>query len=382
MEDRRRILIVCGGTGGHLAPGIAVAERLERRGHGCLLVVSRKEIDGRLREKYDHLDFVPVPGAGFSLSPVKLLRFFVATCAAFLRAGAIIGRFRPDAVLVFGGFLSPPYVVWGRLRGCRIAVHEANRRPGRAVRSMARLAHRMYLPPGVRLGGVRRSKVRPSGYPLRREIQHIGKEAARARLGFTGHQKTLVVIGGSQGALALNEWVNANYPVLAREGINVISVTGPRKGIQSRVDIETAQGGVASAVFLPFTDEMNLLLSVADLVISRAGAGAIAELTACLAPSIMIPYPHASDQHQDANARFFEQQGGCIMLSQAEIDTRLLREVRDLIFNDAMLHRVRENLRALDFGDQADSLVSDLLSLINLSAGPRPTQTVRKEASA
>lgn len=375
----RRILIVCGGTGGHLAPGIAVAERLVKGGHECLLVVSQKEVDSRLRRKYGQLTFVTTPGSGFGLAPLKLLKFSGSTAAALLRAASVTLEFRPDATLVFGGYLSPPYLFWARLRGGFVAVHEANRKAGRAVRLTSRWAHRLYLPLGVRLRGVRRSKIRSCGYPLRREIQHIRKDEARARMGFSPQHKTLVVLGGSQGALALNDWVNEHYAVLAREGINVISVTGLQKGVESRIEIASAHGGTVKTIFLPFTDEMNLLLSVADLVISRAGAGAIAELTACLAPSILVPYPHAADQHQEANARFFEQQGGCIVLPQDEVPARLLREVRELVFNDAMLNRIRENLRALDRGDAAEELVNDLLACLETRSRPGVASSGGKE---
>lgn len=368
----RRFLIVCGGTGGHLAPGIALAERLVRKGHRCLLIVSKKGVDRRFREKYANLDFEAVPGVGLSFTPRGVVHFALAFCQAFVRAGAIFRRFEPDATVVFGGFLSPPFVFWSRLRGVFVAVHEANRRPGRAVRMLARLAHRIYLPVGVRLNGVRRSKVKPCGYPLRLEIQHIPKDEARRRWGLHNHHKTLVVLGGSQGAMALNEWVNDFLSVLAKEGMNVIVVSGPQKGVESRVEFETENGGQVRAWFLPFTDDMSLLFSVADLVVSRAGAGAIAELAACLAPSILVPYPFAADQHQEANARFFERQGGCLVLPQAELAPRLLREVRELIFNDSLINQMRENLRAMNRGDAAEEMSEDLEAALDGRASGRP----------
>ncbi|MFP4282563.1 MAG: UDP-N-acetylglucosamine--N-acetylmuramyl-(pentapeptide) pyrophosphoryl-undecaprenol N-acetylglucosamine transferase [Opitutales bacterium] len=360
---------MCGGTGGHLSPGIALAERLTRRGHTCHLVVSRKEIDSRLSAKYAQLSFIAVPGAAFSLRPAGLLRFGWNFARSFVRAGSLLAQHRPDATIVFGGFMSPPFVLWSRLRGVGVAIHEANRRPGRAVRFLSRLAHRVYLPPGVRLRGVRRSHVVPCGYPLRREIRHLRKEEARRRWGIENRHKTLVIVGGSQGAMALNDWVNTHYPKLASEGLNVIAVSGPGKGVASTLEVETAQGDTVKLWFLPFADDMSLLRSVADLVISRAGAGAIAELTACLAPSILVPYPHAADQHQAANADYFEKQGACLVLPQEKMQERLTTEVRQLIFNDNLLHRLRGNLRALDRGEAAARMADDLEKWI---AGLRP----------
>ena len=268
--------------------------------------------------------------------------------------------YHPDAVIAFGGFLSPPYVLLGWLSKRYVALHEANRIPGKAVRILARFADRIYLPVGVRMKGIRKSRISDSGYPLRREVRHLKKDLAKRKLGFSPQNKTLVVIGGSQGARALNDWVNEHYALLAKDGINVISVTGPGKGAESNVELQSSLGDKVRASFLSFTDDIGLLFSVADLVVSRAGAGAIAELTECLAPAILVPYPFAADRHQEANAEFFALQGCCIVVPQEELDARLLREVRQLIFNDGLLHRMRENQRALARGDAAEACALDL----------------------
>jgi UDP-N-acetylglucosamine--N-acetylmuramyl-(pentapeptide) pyrophosphoryl-undecaprenol N-acetylglucosamine transferase len=374
MSSGRRFLIVCGGTGGHLAPGVALAERLTRAGHACLLLVSEKSIDRRFSRKYVELDFESVPGVALRWTPLGLARFGFGFIRGFGRAASILGRFRPDATVVFGGFLSPPFVLMSRLRGIFVAVHEANRHPGRALRLLARFAHRAYVPVGVRLAGLRRSELKACGYPLRREIQHLPKEEARRRWGIRNHGKTLVVLGGSQGAMSLNEWVNENLSGLARAGLNVIAVSGPQKGVESKVELKTERGSTVQAWFLPFSDDISLLFSVADLVVSRAGAGAIAELTACLAPSILVPYPHAADFHQDANGRFFEQQGGCLVLDQKDVSAKLCREVLSLIFNDGLLNRMRRNLRALARADVAAEMAADLEEVLEarLETATRP----------
>ena len=381
----RKFLIVCGGTGGHLAPGVALAERLVRRGHACRLVVSKKDVDRRFSRKYTELDFEAVPGVGLSFTLLGVFRFLVGFVGSVIGAERILRHFRPDVTIAFGGFLSPPFVLLSRARGISVVVHESNRRPGKSVRLLARLAHRVYLPTGVRIRGIRRSKVSPCGYPLRREIQHLAKEEARRRWGLKNRFKTLVVIGGSQGAMALNEWVNANLATLGREGLNVIAVSGPQKGVESKIELETEHGGKVLAWFLPFTDEMSLLLSIADLVLSRAGAGAIAELTACLAPSVLIPYPFAADQHQDANAHYFERQGGCVVVDQKDIDKRLLAEVQALIFNDSLLNSMRGNLRALSVRDVGEEMATELeQALRHGDLGPNSgnSSSRKKEAAA
>jgi len=355
----KRFIIVCGGTGGHLSPGIALAERLVDRGHGCTLVVSQKEIDTRLRAKYVDLDFLAVPGVGLVWSLKGVFRFVSSFVQGLHSARALIKDYQPDVIIAFGGFLSPPYILLGRYHGVYLALHESNRRPGKSIRTLSRWVDRVYLPEGVRLSGIPQSRIGSVGYPLRREIVHTKKDLVRKKFGIDEKTRTLVIIGGSQGAQALNEWVEVHAMGFALEGINVYCVTGPKNGAARKHMVTSELGPEVVISYEPFSDAIGDLFSIADLVISRAGAGSIAELTACLAPSILIPYPHAADQHQLANARYFEQMGACVCVLQSALDG-LAREVNELIFNDWMLNQMRSNLRQLTREDVATEMMCDL----------------------
>ena len=150
-----RFLIACGGTGGHLSPGIALAEGLNARGHETTLLISHKKVDARLIEKYPHLRFERIPGAPFTLRPAGLVRFVWLQLAAFLFSARIIRAWRPDVIVGFGGFTTAGIILVAALYRRPVALHEANRVPGRAIRLLGGLARRLYLPPGVRLKGVR-----------------------------------------------------------------------------------------------------------------------------------------------------------------------------------------------------------------------------------
>jgi UDP-N-acetylglucosamine--N-acetylmuramyl-(pentapeptide) pyrophosphoryl-undecaprenol N-acetylglucosamine transferase len=198
------------------------------------------------------------------------------------------------------------------------------------------------------------------GMPVRREVRHISKDQIRQEMNIPRHVKVLVIVGGSQGAQPLNDWASNSIPTLVAEGVWPIIVTGPGKGVIGvkpryvRDNGETVPVGIVE-----FHDNMHELLSCADLVVSRAGAGTIAELIACLCPSILIPYPYAADDHQLFNAVDLEQRGGCVVIPQVQLDG-LLREVMELIYNDWMLSEIRRNLRLLNRGDAGDKLVKDL----------------------
>lgn len=365
-------LISCGGTGGHLSPGISLAEGLTARGHEAVLLVSQKKVDARLLEKYPHLRFERMPGTGFSFQPVAFLKFFVSQARAVFQCVRTVRKLRPAGLIGFGGFTSTPIVVAGRLLGVPVALHESNRVPGRAVRTLGRMARRVYLPPGIRIEGIRPEVTRHVGLPVRREFARHAQAAARQALGFDPAQKLLVILGGSQGASALNEWVRAQVAALTSEGIQIYCVTGMGKGSEGVTMHASKDGAPVRVEFVAFSDRIAELLSAADLVLSRAGAGTLAELIRCEAPAILVPYPQAADDHQRANAAFFERQGGGIVVEQTQF-AGLLAEVRDIIFNDWLLRQFRGNLQRMDRANSLELMLRDLEALTGSADASPPT---------
>lgn len=366
-----KFLISCGGTGGHLSPGIALAEGLAARGHEAVLLVSQKKVDARLLEKYPHLRFERMPGTGFSLHPGQFLRCVVSQVRAFVFCVRRVRAMRPDGLVGFGGFTSAPIVVAGRLLGVPVALHESNRVPGLAIRTLGRLAQRVYLPPGIRLPGIRPAATRHVGLPVRREFARQPPAEARAALGLEPHQKVLVILGGSQGSGALNDWVRAHVASLAAEGIQVYCVTGLGKGRDGGAMFTSKTGASVRAEFVAFSDRIGALLSAADLVVSRAGAGTLAELIRCETPAILVPYPQAADDHQRANAAFFERQGGGIVVEQTGL-AGLRAEVLDMMFNDSLLRQFRGNLQRMDRANSLELMLHDLEQLAAAAGAPAP----------
>lgn len=354
-----RFLISCGGTGGHVSPGISLAEGLVARGHDATLLISMKKVDSRLVEKYPDLRFERMPGSGFSWHPARLARFASSQAAALAYCLRSVRAERPDVVVGFGGFTSAPSVIAARMLGIPVALHEANRIPGLAIRTFGRFAERVYLPLGVRISGVRAAATRHAGLPVRGEIARVPAAAAREALGLDPKQKVLVILGGSQGASSLNSWARARLETLAAEAIQVVCVTGLGKGAPETIVLSSSSGAPVRAIFMPFCDRVGELLSAADVVVTRAGAGTIAELIRCEIPAILVPYPHAASDHQRANAAFFERQGGGLVVEEAALGS-LHSEVLDLIFNDWLLRQFRGNLRRMDRANSLDLMLADL----------------------
>lgn len=359
---KKSFVIACGGTGGHLSPGIALAQRLTALGYHCVLLVSRKKIDARLSEKYTNLEFHQVPGCAFSLSPVKLLKFFYNLAISIIYGVGLFLRRRPAAFVSFGGFLTIGVAIASKLLFIPIVLHEANRVPGKSVRIMSRIATRIYLPPGVRLTGVTRFATRSAGFPVREEMHPLDKNASRERFGLPTTGKLLMVFGGSQGARALNEWAVNVVPAMLEKGVSILCVTGPgrEKDVENVSTKNTTTGAVAK--FIPFCDDMAAALSAADLIVSRAGAGSLAEFVACCVPAVLVPYPFAADNHQLANAEFFREKGAGILIEEKDVPAQLTREVESIILDDVLLSQLQENIRRMQREFDWTNVVNDLVN--------------------
>lgn len=352
----RPVYIVCGGTGGHLAPGIATAQRLRGEGIPVKLVVSEKEIDGRLLQAYPDIPYIRASGAPFILRPRALMTFIRQNLRGLLGAYRVLRREDPPVLIAFGGFLTVAYAAVAWFLHIPVVLHEANRIPGRSIRLLSGLADLVLLPDGVGIPGMDRRRVRHLGMPLRAEVKHTRKETIREKMRIPLSAKVLVVAGGSQGAEALNQWVQRHHRVLAADGIWTLLVAGPGKVNLPEVSrFLSDKGETVETRTWEFHPSMHDLFSCADVVISRAGAGTIAELIICLTPGLLVPYPHAADGHQEANARYLERRGAAILVDQDDLGL-LYREVLDVIYNDWLQGKMRTNLRRLNDEGAAGTL--------------------------
>jgi len=357
----KNVVIACGGTGGHLTPGIALSQALEEKGYPTWLFTSQKEVDSRLASKYGKISFVSMPGAPLIKTVGGLFRFGQGFLRSFIRSRRFYKKVGADLLIGFGGFSTFGPAVAARSLGIPLFVHEANRAAGRAVRFLARRADRVYLPEGMWMDGISSEKTVNIGYPLRQDFRRIPMERARKILGIPMSEKLLVVLGGSQGASSLNQWVKQNLQHLAEDGISVYCLTGLNKESSGTLQMEGPGGRVLTSKFVTFTDDMNIVLSAANLVVSRAGAGAIAEIIRCRVPSVLVPYPYAADNHQLLNANYLEAKGGAIVCEDHLLEESLLSEIREVMFNEEFRAILRRNLFALDNGDVALKMAWDIV---------------------
>lgn len=357
------VVIACGGTGGHLFPGLAVAEVLQARGHQSLIFISQKEIDAvAVRDYAGRFRFEKLPSIGmprvFSPAMLGFARGFaqsMARCRRYYR------EFRPQAVLGMGGFTSTAPLFAGRMAGLPTFVHESNAIPGKANLFNARLARVVLLgfeecakrfPPGTR--------TEVTGTPIRDGLgERISATDAQAKFGL--HEgttkKTLLVMGGSQGAHGINHAVVQASPAW-KSLLQVIHFTGASD--EQMVRDEYARNGVG-AYAAAFHHRMQEAYSAADFVIARSGAASLSELAYFGLPSLLIPYPSAAEDHQTLNAQIFTRAGAAIMLEESETTADTLASITlETMQSPARLSEMAAAAKRLAPTDAASLLVDTL----------------------
>jgi len=335
------VIFAGGGTGGHLFPGIAIAEALRELRPGCSIsfVGSRNRIEARVVPKYGYpFDAVWIAGLQrrFSfrtaLLPLKLL-------VSLVQSWSILRRRKPDVVVGTGGYVSGPLLYVAARTGRRTLIHEQNEYPGITTRKLAPLADEVHVTfaSSERLLGAAKRLVR-SGNPVRLSLQRSDAGDARVHFGLHPARTTLFVFGGSLGARAINRALRPLVPRLVREDYQLIWQTGT-------ADYEELKSLGAlyreQVIVRPFIDEMDLAYSAANLVLCRAGATSIAELTALGIPSLLVPFPHAAADHQYKNAVALAQNGAAMVLREEELG-RIERELFSLLDDGAALTRMAD----------------------------------------
>ena len=352
-------VIACGGTGGHLFPGLAVAEVLRERGHEVLLFVSEKEVDAVALKEHPEIPVEKLPSIGlpspFSPAILGFLRRFHESLG---RCRTIYHRYKPQVVLGMGGFTSTAPVLAGKLRGVPTFIHESNAVPGKANKMTARLVRAVLLGFKECAPFFPKVKTEVTGTPIRHELQRIERKTAREQLGLNPEMMTLMIMGGSQGASGINQAMIKSLPSLASCALQVIHLTGAR---DERLVADNYRRAKMPAFVAAFHHRMEQLYSAADFAVARSGAASLAELASFSLPAILIPFPYASDDHQTRNAEIFAKAGAAIVVKESEIlDDALARKIRLLLDDPVRLRRMAENAARLSTREAARVVVETM----------------------
>ena len=362
-SESLRLVIACGGTGGHLFPGIAVAQEAKRRGWETILLISTKKIDALAVQGHEDLRFETIPAIAMPKpwSP-KMIGFLRGLWQTRRQCRRLLREFRADAVLGMGGFTSLLPVMAGRKLGLRTFVHDSNAVPGKANRMTARFCDAVLLGLEACARHFPSGKTRVTGTPLRTTLQ-VPVDAAEARrfFGLRDDRQTILVMGGSQGARGVNRAVIAALPALAAaaDRVQLLHITGP--GDAEMVTPEYAKHPALTVCAVPFCHRMELAYQLADVAVTRSGASSLTELSAFGIPSVLVPYPYAADDHQRRNADVFTQAGAAVAVEEADLaDGRLGKLLLDLLADGTQRTAMAEAMKRLAPADAA-SRVCDVV---------------------
>ncbi len=370
-----RVLIAGGGTGGHLYPGIAVAQKLKQRRSDCdiLFVGTRRGIEQRV-----------LPPLGFAFRPIaaralprrptlEMVRALWSQGVGFLSSLLLCLRFRPDVVVGTGAYASAPVVLAGWVLGKPTLVLEQNRVPGRTNRLLSRYVNEVHLSfSESRRYFLRKDNLRLTGNPVRDGIVRRDRVPVAEKFGLSLDKTTLFVFGGSRGARRLNQAVVDALPLLEKiRKLQLIVQTGEED--HAWVQAEVAKARV-HAVVEPYLDDIADAYCMADLVLCRAGATTVAEITTCGLASILVPYPHAADDHQVMNAEKLVALGAAEMIRDEEMTgKRLSRIVRRLVMSEHQLRRMAVRARLMARPDAAARVAQAIERLAGAPPANRAT---------
>lgn len=364
-----KVLIAGGGTGGHLFPGIALAEEVVTRhpANEVVFVGTEKGLEARVvpREGYP-LELVKVQGLkGKGL--LGLIKGLLALPLAFLASFRILSRQKPDVVVGVGGYASGPVVLAAWLMGIPTAIQEQNALPGLTNKVLGRIVKVVFTSFEEARNHFPEAKVQMIGNPIRKKLMdnYLRSSAAHERF-------SVLVFGGSLGARGLNSRVLDALDSLGdvKDQLAIVHQTG-------KLDLENVKKGYADKGFsdvaqvVEFIDDMSSAYAKADLVICRAGATSLAELTVCKKPSILVPFPHATDNHQEVNARALVDAGAAVMFRESELTGQKLAEaLRGLMTDPAKLKQMAKKAGILGRPAAAKELADVCVDLTTQAWGP------------
>ncbi len=359
-----RVVIAGGGTGGHLFPGIAIAEEIRSRAPDCrVLFISRG----------NDFERTALARAGFPLAAIAIegikgrglwnqVRALLRLPGAVLAASALLGAARPEIVIGLGSYAAGPVVMAAWLRRVPVGLCEQNTLPGITNRALARLADRIYTSFEQTAGGFDPRKVLWTGNPLRMEIVRASETAGRRVPGGGREPFSVLILGGSQGARAINRGVCEAIAHLAPcERFAFVHQTGAADAEAVAAAYRTA--GISARV-QAFFDDMAARYLASDLIVCRAGATTVAEITALGKPAIFIPFPHAADDHQRRNAERLVQAGAAEMILETELTgERLAARIAHFAAHPEELKALAARAAALGRPDAARRIVDDCFQL-------------------
>lgn len=369
------ILFTCGGTAGHVNPAVALARIFQERNPGCrvLFVGADGGMENRLvpKEGYE-IRTVTITNFRRSLKPGNIVHN-LGTLWNMQRskkqARAILDEFKPDLVVGTGGYASYPVVRQAALRGIPTAVHESNAVPGLTTKSLSKVVDRVMVGfEASRAHYEDPSKVVVTGTPVRGDFFRYTRAQAREQLGLTDDRPLLLTYWGSLGASVMNGHMVDVMAMEQEKGLPFHHIHGAGRDYAKMMEeldrrgVDAREGAIQVREYIY---DMPLVMAAADLVLCRAGASTISELTAIAKPAVLVPSPNVTANHQEKNARVLEQQGGAVVLLEKDCTAQVLFDTAaELLGNGEKRGEMSRALTAMATADAGEEIYQVLCSLL------------------
>jgi UDP-N-acetylglucosamine--N-acetylmuramyl-(pentapeptide) pyrophosphoryl-undecaprenol N-acetylglucosamine transferase len=369
-----RVMVAGGGTGGHFYPGLAILEGLRERDPDVRVayVGTRAGIEARALPAHPWIRFYPIHVRGFTRRGlIRDLGTFLRLVVGLLETLLVLARFRPQIVIGVGGYSSFPPVLLGALLGrvlrVRTVIHEQNVVAGLANRWLSRFVDLVLVSfPQTERSFPRARRLAVTGNPIREEFLHVKRsDGLYRRFGLDPRRRTILVYGGSKGSAEITERILCAVDAIrANDGLQILLVTGSDRATDT-IRRKLSASGVRNIVVESYVDHMGAAFAVADLVVCRAGATSLAEITACGKASVLIPWRNAADDHQRENARMLQEEGACAVVDDAGIvEPNLVRLIADLIRDELVLDRLAENAGRLGKRDAVALILGEIHTMM------------------
>jgi UDP-N-acetylglucosamine--N-acetylmuramyl-(pentapeptide) pyrophosphoryl-undecaprenol N-acetylglucosamine transferase len=354
-----RVIIAGGGTGGHIFPAVAIGHALQRMRPGTqLLFVGAKNKMEMEKVPQEGFEIIGLDIAGFQRGSIlKNLSLPLKLLKSRMQARSIIRQFKPGVIVGVGGYASFPVLNAGQGMNIPTLIQEQNSFAGKSNKILGKRAKAICVAYENMEQFFPKDKIIVTGNPVRKNISDMAKTAEEgiAKFGLNRDVKTILIVGGSLGAKSINESIDAGLEELAKDDVQVIWQTGKPYYEQAKKRAEEYSSKVK--VF-DFIKEMDCAYAAADIVISRAGALAIAELCIAGKPVIFVPYPHAAEDHQTSNAMALVKRNAALLVKDSDAKTELVKKLKTLLQDNDMQELMSINLKAKAIKN-ADERIAD-----------------------
>lgn len=365
-----KVMISGGGTGGHIFPALSIANAIKEKYSGSEFLfvgaIGKMEMEKIPAAGYKIIG-LPITGIARSLS-MKNLAFPFKLMKSIRISKKLIKEFKPDVVVGVGGFASGPLLYAASKMGIPTLIQEQNSYPGITNKILARRVDKICVAYDGMDKFFPKERIRFTGNPIRKDIINLSGKRERGieKFGFDGNRKVIFVTGGSLGSKTLNECTAAALSSLEEKKIQLLWQTGLSYENQAKEFLKNFPG--LKSVCVPFIKEMDYAYAVADVVVSRAGAGALSELCMVHKAAVLVPYPFAAEDHQTKNAQALVNHKAAIMITDRDAHGSLFSAAIELVLNDEERQKLEENISKLAVQDAAETIASEVYNLAKLKA--------------